>query len=274
MSLFRIKIEPIFLCVFLILQGISTSVFSSSEVSITFGVNDSPPYWVKSPEKKGMGEELIDAISMISGIQAKIVFQPLQRLINDDANNDLGNPVFYMETQDFSSIIPIAIYSISFTYYRPNHEEEIIINDFNDLKKYKVGILQGVLTDTAYFQKAGIFFEASYSQASLVKKLRHGRIDLFIEIDLVAKKLIETLYADESDKFKTMNISNSVSPIAIMIDENQANGDIIGNKIRFGLKKIIENGLYNKIVKAYYDNGELPKNWHENLMTFQKLYAF
>jgi polar amino acid transport system substrate-binding protein len=268
------KNRRVSVCVFIFSFGLAFLPLNSLAAPITFGANESPPYWSKTLAGNGMCGEILHAISAASGLQSEIVFAPLERLINDNTNNDLGNPVFYMETQNFAAIIPIAIYKVNFIYYQPRHKQEIIINRLEDLKGYKIGILKGTLADRSYFSRAGIDFETSYYQDSLIKKMKLGRIDLSLEIDLVAHASIKKIFPNEASNFKFIEVDNANSPIAIMIAEDYPNAKEIGDKFRAGLKTIINNGVYHMILEKFYGADKVPVNWHKDLEKFNQLYSF
>jgi polar amino acid transport system substrate-binding protein len=260
------------LSLFLIWLAISPLTLSAGTIS--FGANESPPYWSKTLEGNGMCGEIVHAISAAVGLTSAIEFMPLKRLINDDSNNDLGNPIFYMETQSFAAIIPIAIYKVNFIYYRPHHKQGIPINHLRDLTDYKTGILKGTLANRSYFSQAGIVFETSYSEDSLIKKMKLGRIDLSLGIDLVAKTSIKNLFPDEIDNFSFIGIDNADSPIAVMISEDYPDAKNIGDKFKEGLNIIIKNGIYQQIIEKYYGAGNIPDNWLKDLEKFNQLYNF
>ena len=257
----------------LLLIGFMLAIFAVQSEAITFDTNESPPYWSERMEKNGMGGEIVAALSQQAELPINIHFKPLKRLIDDPANNDLGNPSFFMQNQEFSAIIPIAIYHISLFYYQPNHAEELVIRSFEDLSGYRVGILKGTLVDPTYFDKAGVIFETSYVQDSLFKKLKLGRIDFALRIELAADQSIKRLFPEETDDFKVVERFRTTQPIAMMISENQANGEAIGEQLKSSLETIIEDGRYRKILEKYYGE-KIPANWFEELAKFQRLYDF
>lgn len=241
---------------------------------IVLQANESPPYWSKLEANGGLGSELVQAISAAAGLQTRIDFVPLTRMIEDRDNNDLGNPEFYMEQQEFAAIIPIAISEASLFYYRPHFPQPPRIDSFDDLKQYRLGVLKGTLINRNAFEQWGLHFETSYTQASLFKKLKAGRLDLVFEIDLVGQQMIAQVFSHEADNFVRQPLANSLSPIAIMLDAESPNAQIIAAQYRRGLAAIIANGRYQAIVQKYYPNGQLPVDWFNALRRFQQLYAF
>lgn len=246
----------------------------ASAETVRLGANESPPYWSHDLPENGLGGAIVHAISKEAGLTSVIEFKPLKRLIEDDTNNDLGNPLFYLEKQDYAAIIPIAVSQAAFFYYRPSHNENISLKSLDDMKKYKIGALKGTFSDASLLSKAGIRFEQSSTQASLLKMLKLGRLDLYFELDLVGHQAIRTVYPGEAGYFGSIAVTGSVEPIAIMIAKKHPNGRAIGDRYREGLEKIMNNGSYQTILENYYGKGAIPENWYRELARFQQLYAF
>jgi len=234
--------------------------------------NESFPYWSKNLAYNGLGGEIIAAMSKVTGLESRIEFRPLKRLIEDTTNNDLGNPAFYMENQDFAAIIPIAISEISLYYYDPTHQKSIPFKTLRDLKGYRIGALSGTISNRAAFEQLGIYIETSYTQESLFKKLHHGRLDLVLEIDLVGQQMIAKLFPDEHANFVSIPVPHSISPIAIMLDKNYPNAQAIAQRYRQGLAQIIKNGHYQEIINRYYNQQQIPSSWFKELNRFTRLY--
>lgn len=254
---------------FLLLSQI-TFMAHSDEVELQ--ANESFPYWAKNLPYNGLGGEIIAAMSEVTGLESRIKFRPLKRLIEDTTNNDLGNPAFYMENQDFAAIIPIAISEVALYYYDPSHQKSIPFKTLQDLKGYRVGALSGTITNRTAFEQLGIHIETSYTQESLFKKLHHGRLDLVLEIDLVGQQMIAKLFPDERPNFVSIPVPHSISPIAIMLDRNYPNATTIAQRYRQGLAQIIKNGRYSEIINRYYNQQQTPASWFKELNRFTRLY--
>jgi len=242
--------------------------------SIVLEANEAPPFWSKVLPHNGMAGEIIYEISKACAINTTIIFKPLSRLIEDDTNNDLGNPAFFIDNQDFKQIIPIALYNISLYRYSNSNSNSNsnTIKSIDELVGKSVGLIKGALIDSTYFKEKGIDFEESYSHQSLFKKLKLGRIDYVIEIDLVSQQTIRKLFPLEVDNFIQIPIQRFSNPIAIMLAHEQENVDYIANKYREGLKKIIENGVYEKILKKYSNKRFVKADLLKNLQRYNLLY--
>lgn len=260
-------------CFIIFLMSVTSQARAWADTrNVTFGANESPPFWSSDMQDGGLGGEILNAISRKAGLNSAITFKPLQRLIDDDVGNDLGNPIFFMGNQDYSAIIPIVIYQSALFYYAPNHDAPIIFRGLEDLKRYRIGILKGTLLDRAYFNREGITFAESYSQESLFKKLKLGRVDLVLEIDAVGFHMIDRLFPDEGDAFHTIILPKSSNPIAMMLAEDTPAS--IAQKYRGALKEIIADGTYHKVLERYFGEGQIPEDWFDHLDKFSRLYGF
>lgn len=249
--------------------GCAIGVLHADEPTVVFQVNESPPYWSQKHSSGGLGSEILQAISKEIGLTTRIEFVPLRRLIADTSNNDVGNPLFYMDNQDFSAIIPIAISYSSFFYY---HKDAKQISSNTQHQPMRIGSLSGTSGGQAGLRGFGKL-EESHSKESLFKKLKAGRIDTAVELNLAGRETISKLFPNEIDHFNVHIIPESAAPIAIMIDTNYPNGATMGKRYQEGLHRILKNGVYQKILKKYSQNTAIPAHYYSDLSKFEALYS-
>lgn len=241
----------------------------ANEQTVVLQVNESAPIWSKNLPSGGLGVEIVQAISQEMGIKTYIEFIPLKRLIANTSNNDIGNPLFYMNNQEFAAIIPIAVsYSSFFTYKKTVGK---LLSETLP-KERRIGILKGTNPNIKISEQFGVF-EESTSQESLFKKLKAGRLDLVVELNLVGTEMIRKLFPNEVKNFDSSVVLDSSSPIAIMIDISYPNANAIALLYQKGLDRIIKNGVYEKILEKYYVKSSIPYNWYHNLSKFKTLYS-
>lgn len=253
----------------LLLIGCAIGVLHAEEPTVILQVNETMPYWSQKHSSGGMGSEIVAAISKEMGIKTRIEFVPLKRLIADTSNNDVGNPLFYMNNQDFAAIIPIGImYTSWFTYHKGVHN----ISEFSFGDDKHIGALIGTIDNLSGLAQFGKF-EESYSRESLFKKLKAGRLDLVLELNLAGKETIHKLFPNDIDHFDVNIVPESAAPFAIMIDSNYPNGAILGKRYKEGLHRILKNGVYLKILKKYSGKGSIPTHYFSDLSKFESLYT-
>ncbi len=257
----------------------STLYAETNKVNVILEANIAPPFWSPNLPFNGLGGEIIHEISKIEDINATIVYKPLSRIIDDDSNNDLGNPAFFIKNQEYQEIIPILIYDIAFYYYEKDHiqlhhtsnsHHEAITLD--DLQGKKIGVLKGSNIDRKFFQNIGINFEESYNQESLFKKLKIGRVDYVLEIELVGNQIIDRLFSSVGNDFVSIPIAGESNPIAIMLAYEQKDAALIARKFRHGLEQIIQNGVYQAIFDKYAYGKKLSEEWFYILKMYNMIY--
>lgn len=249
--------------------GLSLNIVQAAQETVILQVNESAPIWSEKLPLGGMGVEIVQAISQEMGFNTRIEFIPLKRLIADTTNNDIGNPLFYMDNQEFAAIIPIAVsYSAFFSYGK---DVEIVLSEIESETK-RIGILQGTLSNFIAPNAFG-YFEKSTSHESLFKKLKAERLDLVLELNLVGLETITQLFPNEVERFDFKVIPNSGSPIAIMIDINYPNAKAIGLRYQEGFERILKNGVYQQILEKYHKKTSIPSNWHTDLLKFNTIYS-
>ena len=259
-----------FAMLFLSLIASSTS---GQDTAVRFGVNESPPYWSTSLPHGGLCGEILHALSREINLESALDFKPIPRLMEDDSHNVTGNPMFYLANRDFGATVPIALSYSALFYYRPNQKQDITFTRLADLKGYRIGVLKGTIVDHSYFDKADIRFEESYSEQSLFKKLKLGRLDICICIDLVGHLTVREVFPEEASHFVAINLPRSVTPIAIMLAEKYPNAKELAAKYTRGLEVIIENGTYQAILEKYYGRGRIPTDWFSALARFADMYG-
>ena len=260
----------------ILMYWLANIVSASDAEIIKFISSETPPFWSKSLSFDGMCGEMLHEISREIGVEAVITYQPTTRMIESEDSNLLGNPEFFLAKHDFEVVIPIAINRLALFYYKPHHNVEIKHKRLLDLKGYTIGIMKGSLSraDISYFERSGINFEESYTKESLFKKLKLGRIDLCIEVELSGLLIIDRLFHEEANDFSRLEIQRSITPIAVMIKDNYPNSKLLGKKINQGLDKIIKDGKYIEILEKYYGKNNVPRDWYKLLRNFRNMYDF
>jgi len=167
------------------------------------------------------------------------------------------------------AIIPIGVsYASLFTYHKDAHK--IPKNSFGN--DQRIGVLIGTIGANAGLEKFGKF-EESYSNESLFKKLKVGRVNFVIDLYLPGKEVIGRLFPNEIDHFNVDIIPESAAPIAILLDANYPNGAMIGKRYQEGMNRILKNGVHRKIIEKYFGKNHIPSTYYTDLSKFEFLYS-
>jgi polar amino acid transport system substrate-binding protein len=252
-------------------QASETIASSLTLAPIEFGSSDTLPFFSPDLPEDGMAGEMLHAIFAEIGIKSRILYFPLKRLQRDLRGNHLGDPVNFTG-QQFSAVIPIALYRAAFFYYRPRHKEGIIYKNPEDLNGYTIGMIRGTLENKGYFEKKSIRIIEANNESSLFRQLKEGRIDLCGVIKEAGEFIVKKEYPDETDNFVPIEIPKSLGPVTVMIDRNYTHGRELGVRVEEGLKEIMENGKYLQILEKYYGKGNVPDDWFADLEKYRNRY--
>ena len=233
------------------------SALGSAQI-VSIAVTDYPPLIGK---ESGLMNELVKESFSEMGIECQFEFYPLSRIawsIQDGKKvAALGSRSMFFKQLDKSKILPVDVYkgSFHFFYLKKNFPNELSFNSLVDLKKYKIGYIQGGLL-TPLFQRSGIkpIYLSSLDQK--IQMLKSGRIDMYAASELVGWKLIQEKFPVTYDQF-------SISKNKIL----STTGDIVfaGDQKKLkklflqGYRKIKKNGKYHLILKKYFGNIAIPK---------------
>lgn len=256
--------------VFLVITMNTSMLWGAQQSVVVLQANESSPYWSKKLPNGGMCGEIVEAISKEMGIKTRIEFLPLKRIIEDTKGNPVGNPLFYMENQDFAAIIPIAVSYNAFFSYRQGEKSPPSPTTESTTKR--IGVLRGAISNPQEFTSFGQF-EESYTRESLFKKLQLGRLDRVLELNLVGRETIRKLFPNEVDHFDAEILPDTAAPIAIMISSSYPEGAGIGARYAQGLHRIIKNGVHRKIMEKYYGEKKIPASWYSELSKFERIYS-
>lgn len=238
---------------------------SSEAVHLVFYSTDSPPIWTPSLPKNGLGGEILDAIVKDAGVSVGIDYLPLKRYENLKEGNRLGNPLFFIG-QEFASVIPLLPTQAGFCYYQRLHPDGKRFRSLTDLYGMTLGVIRGTVANKEEFAAYGVRIEENTTLEALFKKLRQGRLDVALVIDITAYYYIDKLFADEFDEFQCNALAGGETPIAMMLDKNTENADELTKKLRQSLQKIIDDGRYFRILTGYtYGKSNVAPDWKKRI---------
>lgn len=237
---------------------------------IEFGSSETPPFYSPQLPNDGMAGEIVHALFNELHLQSLIRYFPLKRLYTDHQNNHLGDPENFAG-QEFTAIVPIAVYRPAFFYYRPRHPHGMRFRAPRDLKGYRIGVLRGTVESRDFFAANGISVTEVDSEQSLLHLLKEGRIDLCGMVRETGEYTARKLFPREAADFAPLEIPGAKGPIAVMISTRQPDGKKLGERVNEALGRLVKNGTYQRIVARYY-GGKIPADWFQDLERFKARY--
>lgn len=238
---------------------------------VVFQSTETPPFWSSSLPQNGLGGSMLHLLSATAGVQYSIEYLPVKRFRHSLATYIVGDPDILLN-QKRRAIFPIAIFRSAFFYYKPHHDV-IEFHSLRDLHGHTLGVLRGTLEDKDYFVGNGINVEESDSVESLLRKLKRGRIDFCILVDVTGWYTIRQLFPKEQDEFVQVEIPGSVRPIAVMIDVGDPEGMAVAQRYQRVLDSTLRSREYHDILKKFYGRNNIPADRFEYLRKFAQYYA-
>ncbi|MBW1870256.1 MAG: transporter substrate-binding domain-containing protein [Deltaproteobacteria bacterium] len=125
--------------------------------------------------------------------------------------------------------------------YLKDQYPELHINNLDDLKGKRIGVVLGS-SPIADFQAAGLIVDKTSKHESNIKKLHTRRVDFIYTLDLTAISLIEKHFPGQP---------------SLIVRKNSLEEKLL-QIFRTGLKTIIEDGTYHKIMEQTYGTDQVP----------------
>ena len=211
-------------------------------------------------EGYGIASEIVTKAYEAEGIEVEIKFYPWKRCELMLMKNQLDAVFPYSNTLErakkFSLSDPVITVKTKFFYLK----DKIIRPEFNsyeDLQKYNIGGVLGYFYKEE-FDKAGLDVEYVRSVKQNLKKLLKGRIDLVPIADYAGWYLISKNHPEDHYRFDTIDYdlpakkaSSEEIGSRVMVLKDNPKADFIIQTYNRGLKKIKQNGVYQKILRKY-----------------------
>lgn len=249
----------------------TTDIARAANPSVVFQSTDTPPFWCPALPENGLGGAILRMLSDAAGVQYTIEYLPVKRFRYSLATYIVGDPDILIN-QKRRAIFPISIFRSAFFYYKPHHDV-IEFHSLRDLQGYTLGVLRGTLEDKEYFVNHGISVEESDSVDSLLRKLKKGRIDVCILVDVTGRFMVRQIFPEEQDNFIQVSIPGTVRPIAIMIDVDDPAGMAVAQRYRRVLDSALQSREYRGILERFYGKNNIPGDLFEQLQKFEQYYA-
>lgn len=227
---------------------------------LTIGAFEYPPIY-QDQESPGLACEIVLAAFHAAGVEAKLEFYPVLRMIDYVAQGKLpcaigGNVLFQDE-----SIRPRVHVSSPFMYVvqvffydSRKYPEGISFDTLHDMQPYRIGVLNGSGVMRYLTQPGSLTLDKNLTHQGSARQLHRGRIDVWGIVDLTGKLYIRQLFPDEqrfyihTQPFMRGDISLAIS--------RKADPDLRHLHVfQQGLAAIKENGTYMAIMARYYDGG-------------------
>ncbi|WP_320822754.1 transporter substrate-binding domain-containing protein [Reinekea sp.] len=242
------KIKFLRLLVLLLLSSIS---FSAPAVKMAIG--DWAPYVSKIDPQSQLLETVVTAAFKLEGLTVEYEYLPWKRSFTNTSEGKADGT--FPWNKDEERAVEFYIHEIPLLtdegVYFHLKGSSFDWNTLSDLKNYKVGATIG-FRQVEIYEKAGIAAEAVADEDINFKKIEAGRIDVYDTSKVVGYSTIKRVFdADTAAKFTHHRKPVSTNPYFILFSRNSENGQEYSMKFDSGMKKLMDSGEYDKIIKSF-----------------------
>jgi polar amino acid transport system substrate-binding protein len=215
------------------------------------------PYTTELDENRGFLTELMEEVLNESGIDYEIKFYPWKRCMEMVDNGEAwasfpyGYSKEYAQTYDYST--PIIKSRHRFYYLNSNDkiEKDVLpYTKISDFTNYTFGGANGYWYGTrSDLENHGVKVEWANDTDALIKMLHSGRIDFFIEDELVCDEAIGRIYPDETNKFSKLPNDAMLQEYFLLISKNYNNTTKLQEQFNNAFVTLENNGKLNNLLK-------------------------
>ncbi len=212
------------------------------------------PHYING-DGTGMAEKIVAAAFQTQGHSVKFTLYPRKRSIN---NFQKGQGKMFLGVRDYFPKQEINVEEICYfrrvLVYLKDQYPELHINSLNDLKGKKIGVVLGSST-IADFQATGLIVDTTQKHENNIRKLYARRVDFIYTLDLTALSQIEKLFPGQLADFGILEYQRKAADLIVRKNSPEAR---LLQVFRTGLKAIIENGTYRRIMEESYGADQVP----------------
>lgn len=227
----------------------STSTYAEK---VTGAMSEWPPYFGDQLKHRGLATEIINQAMKGQNYELGVDFIPWDRAMKDTkaSRTDILLGVWFSEAR-----------AKDYYYSDPYFTNRIILIKLSDnkfeyeglesLKDKKVGTLRNYYYSKSFIDANNFKKLESSNLISNLKKLAAGRIDFAVADEYVARYVISDKMPKTKGTFDFTKNSIEEKPLHITVSRSNPKGKELISNFNKALKKMQENGSYDRIIKDY-----------------------
>jgi polar amino acid transport system substrate-binding protein len=225
---------------------------------VKLACDDWSPYYGPNMKNKGPIAEIITQAFKRVGYEVKIDFITRAKLLEKlkTGKYDAGFSAYYsiQRAKDYIFSEPIGV--CSRVAFLKKKTTQIIFKKLADLKSFRIGVTRAHIYDVPEFDDAEFLnkIESTSNEANITNLIK-GRIDLVIIDKVVAQYLIDKKFMDNKSKLDFLDFTDRKGELYLIISKKSEVSGQLKRDFNYGLKKIKEDGTFDRIVKKYEKYG-------------------
>ena len=221
--------------------------------SVIFNTSEWEPYTTAKPGGKAVVTEIIMAACSAGNIAFDLRFFPWERC-EQNVQNGMAFAAFpYRITEERSVkyyFPDVLITSRGGIFYWEGRGSDIDWLSLKDFGNVRWGGLQGYWYRDE-LKKLGIKYDSIATTEQAILMLKSGRIQYFIEDELVCKMIAERILGNEIGKLKMFTKPANMSTLHLIVSRQYPDSRALLDQFNKGLAIIKRNGVYAGILKKY-----------------------
>ncbi|WP_286714122.1 transporter substrate-binding domain-containing protein [Marinobacter sp. tcs-11] len=219
-------------------------------LTVTVGVDHSPPYRIIEPSRKtGLYLDIFEEIADRLGWRVEYREAPFRRVLllmrRGEVDVMLG-PLRTEEREEFMTFVAPAFPPERRLFFYLNEQNRI--ERYSDLQGKTIGILEGARYFTRFDRDQALKKESAAHYENLMKMLQRGRVDVVVAPELVGQYTLRALGIDAS--ISPFFVPGERSWIAV---SEQSPARKYAEDIRAALKLIEREGIRENLVLKYLE---------------------
>lgn len=228
---------------------LSINTFSTGR-KIVLATDPWEPYYGDNMPRQGYISEIAKEAFRRSGYEVEIVFIPWKRALEDSKRGKydgiLGGFYTKERTEYFFYSEPVSEVNINFFARKGS---KIKYTKLKDLSGYKIGVTRGYKYSREFDNAEYIQKEEIISIEQNIKKLIHGRIDLFIASKEVVLWTLKSSLPDFKNDIELLEPSYITNDLYILISRKVQDSSALIYDFNKGFDSMVEDGTLDKIIE-------------------------
>jgi polar amino acid transport system substrate-binding protein len=236
--------------VLLLLVAITAPVTWAESLPLATG--EWAPYSSEALEGYGFITEIVTEVFKEMSIEPRYAFQTWKRCYSLVVRGDVWAAFPYSYTEERAKEVlfsdTLGESTTRFFYY--GQDTSYTYSTLDDLKPYKIACVKGYFYEEAFTQ-AGLNVSYTADEASALKRLAAGRVDLMPLNELVGWGLIKELFPGEVDQFGTLETPYDTSELKLIVSKIYPDAQNYLQRFNAALQQVKTGDAYQHILEKY-----------------------
>lgn len=221
--------------------------------SVTLVTASYEPYVITDGSRQGFFVDLIKAAFAESDVDVNIKYLPWKRCEMMVAEGEVFAAFPYSRSEEERPYAFFAdtVWADRFLFfYREAWRSHFDFTSYDDLRGVRIGGTWGYFY-IEHFKAQSLDLDLAVDEASGLRKLNEGRVDVLIDMELAGWSLIRKHYPGNESLFHATQTAWKELDVTLMVSKKFSGSKRLMALFNAGLRAIRENGEFDRIVESY-----------------------